>query len=70
MSQVAAADIAAPVVEQALEALQPVVEALYRGLGLKSEFLTDCLLTAMTIVLNEHHPELSLDGLQVWHPPI
>ena len=63
--QVAASDFAPPVVEQALEALQPVVESLYRGTGLRHEYFTDCLKAAMAVVLNKHHPELSLDGLQV-----
>mmetsp|Transcript_13201 Transcript_13201/g.37209 ORF Transcript_13201/g.37209 Transcript_13201/m.37209 type:complete len:2067 (+) Transcript_13201:204-6404(+) len=64
--EVAATDYAPPVVEQALEALQPVVEALYRGLGLRKEFFTDCLQAAMAVVLNKHHPDLSLDGFQIF----
>jgi len=63
--EVAAGDVAAPVVEQALEALQPVVEALYRGLGLRREFFPDCLSAARTAALNRHHHELSAGGLQI-----
>lgn len=63
--QIAANDCTPPVVEQALEALQPVTEALYRGLGLRKEFFTDCIHAAMAVALNKFHPDLSLGGLQV-----
>uniref|UniRef100_A0A061RZZ7 Brefeldin a-inhibited guanine nucleotide-exchange protein 2 n=1 Tax=Tetraselmis sp. GSL018 TaxID=582737 RepID=A0A061RZZ7_9CHLO len=64
--EVAANDYAPPVVEQALEALLPVVESLYRGLGFRRDFLTECLRVSRTIVLNSHHPDLSLGGLQIF----
>lgn len=59
---IAASDHNAAVVNQALDALQPVVEALYRGWQ-GHTFLAECVDAIMAAVANRQQEELSISAL-------
>ncbi|KAK9804748.1 hypothetical protein WJX72_003264 [[Myrmecia] bisecta] len=57
---VAAADHNPAVVDGALDAIRPVVEALYRGLGVGHEYFADCVTMVSTAMRNPIDEDLSI----------
>lgn len=62
---VAAADPAAAVVNQALDALQPVIAALYGDVGVGHQHFLGIVTAVAGTMRSPHHSELSISALHV-----
>lgn len=64
---VAASDSAAAVVDSALDAVEPVVEALYRGagVGVGHDCFPDTVAAVAAAMRNPRHQELSIDAVRI-----
>lgn len=62
---VAAADSAAAVVNQALDALQPVIAALYADVGVGHQHFLGIVTAVATTMRSPYHAELSISAVHV-----
>lgn len=62
---VAASDPAAAVVNQALDALQPVIAALYADVGVGHQHFLGIVTAVAAAIRSPFHPELSISALHV-----